>query len=398
MDSIRITTLIFALHRFFTKPSPSRPFLHKKNLIGVPEGAVLLFRWKFSLANLLSSPATAKPKIGTTKRSLAIFLSSRKFNSLCGLHGCFLDPPATPPPANHLGGTTTSTLISPSANHLGLRTGSTAVLLRYATAHVEGFLSPSQLERFFITQFGHGQSNPTYFLEAVSNGTSPVVKRYVLRKKPSGVILQSAYAVEREYQVLKALGDHTDVPVPKVFCLCHDSSIIGTPFYIMEYLEGRIYADNILAGVEPEKRRVIYLGAARALAVLHQVDVDSIGLQKYGRREFLQETTPILAPPISRQSVVMIIQTIGKVNSSLIFPKSSMRIINSNCTQIRVVLAKTHLLTRGTVLSNSWKENEVRAQFEFINKLGVNKWCFHDRDIALDANTLSVKQMRTWIK
>ncbi|KAJ3699837.1 hypothetical protein LUZ61_003542 [Rhynchospora tenuis] len=160
-----------------------------------------------------------------------------------------------------------------------------AALLRYAAAHVEGFPSPPQLERFSVTQFGHGQSNPTFCLEAVSNGTPPVVKRYVLRKKPPGVILQSAHAVEREYQVLRALGDHTDVPVPRVFCLCHDSSIIGTPFYIMEYLEGRIYADNKLMGVEPEKRRVIYLGAARALAALHRVDVDSIGLQNYGRRD-----------------------------------------------------------------------------------------------------------------
>ena len=76
-----------------------------------------------------------------------------------------------------------------------------AALLRYATAHVKGFPSPPQLERFSITQFGHGQSNPTYCLEAVSNGTPPVVKLYVLRKKPPGVILQSAHAVEREFQV-----------------------------------------------------------------------------------------------------------------------------------------------------------------------------------------------------
>jgi acyl-CoA dehydrogenase len=76
-----------------------------------------------------------------------------------------------------------------------------AALLRYATANVEGFPSPSQLARFSVTQFGHGQSNPTFCLEAVSNGTPPVVKRYVLRKKPPGVILQSAHAVEREFQV-----------------------------------------------------------------------------------------------------------------------------------------------------------------------------------------------------
>ncbi|KAJ3683678.1 hypothetical protein LUZ60_013905 [Juncus effusus] len=155
-------------------------------------------------------------------------------------------------------------------------------LLNYAAAHVGGFPALSELESFEITQFGHGQSNPTFCLQAVSNGTP---KRYVLRKKPPGVILQSAHAVEREFQVLKALGEHTDVPVPKVFCLCNDSSIIGTPFYIMEYLEGLIYADNKLIGVKPEKRRVIYLEAAKTLAALHKVDVDKIGLQKYGRRD-----------------------------------------------------------------------------------------------------------------
>ncbi|XP_072959100.1 probable acyl-CoA dehydrogenase IBR3 [Typha angustifolia] len=158
-----------------------------------------------------------------------------------------------------------------------------AALLRYATVNVEGF--PSPLARFTVTQFGHGQSNPTFCLEAVAHGTPGVVKRYVLRKKPPGVLLQSAHAVEREFQVLKALGVGTGLPVPTVFCLCTDTSIIGTAFYIMEYLEGWIYSDNKLPGSTPEKRKAIYLATAKTLADLHRVDVDSVGLQKYGRRD-----------------------------------------------------------------------------------------------------------------
>ncbi|XP_059647586.1 probable acyl-CoA dehydrogenase IBR3 [Cornus florida] len=151
-------------------------------------------------------------------------------------------------------------------------------LFRYSSANVQDFpLSPS---KFAVSQFGHGQSNPTFLME-VSSGSS--VKRYVLRKKPSGKLLQSAHAVDREFQVQQALGVHTQVPVPKVFCLCTDSSLIGTPFYIMEYLEGRIYLDPTLPGLAPKRRRALYSAAARTLASLHSVNVDAIGLAKYGQ-------------------------------------------------------------------------------------------------------------------
>lgn len=154
-------------------------------------------------------------------------------------------------------------------------------LLRYASANIDGFpLSPST---FTLSQFGHGQSNPTYLLEA-SSGSSASPKRYVLRKKPPGKLLDSAHAVEREFKVLQALGAHTKIPVPKVYCLCTDSSVIGTPFYIMEYLEGRIL-DPKLPGVAPERRREIYRATAKVLAAMHCVDVDAIGLGKYGRRD-----------------------------------------------------------------------------------------------------------------
>lgn len=151
-------------------------------------------------------------------------------------------------------------------------------LLRYCAVNVDGF--PHSPSNFSVSQFGHGQSNPTFLLE-VTSGSS--VTRYVLRKKPPGKLLQSAHAVEREYQVLHALSANTDVPVPKVFCLCTDSAVIGTPFYIMEYLDGRIFLDPRLPGLAPNKRRAIYRATAKTLASLHSANVDAIGLSKYGR-------------------------------------------------------------------------------------------------------------------
>lgn len=152
-------------------------------------------------------------------------------------------------------------------------------LFRYCSIHVDGF--PVSSSSFNVFQFGHGQSNPTYLIELQSG---PLVKKYVLRKKPPGQLLQSAHAVEREFQVLHALGTHTIVPVPKVFCLCTDSSVIGTPFYIMEFMEGRIFLDPMLPGVAPNRRRALYNATAEALASLHSADVDAIGLGNYGRR------------------------------------------------------------------------------------------------------------------
>ncbi|XP_057539545.1 probable acyl-CoA dehydrogenase IBR3 [Amaranthus tricolor] len=153
-------------------------------------------------------------------------------------------------------------------------------LLNYCRFHVDGFPSAVTPSHLSIRQFGHGQSNPTFLLQV--NGDD-ISKRYVLRKRPPGKLLPSAHAVEREFKVLHALGTHTKVPVPKVFCLCTDTSVIGTSFYIMEYLDGRIFLNPKLPGMEPLKKSKIYREFARALASLHQVDVDAIGLGKFGR-------------------------------------------------------------------------------------------------------------------
>lgn len=103
----------------------------------------------------------------------------------------------------------------------------------YLQAHVPDVAVPLE-----VKQFGYGQSNPTYLLTSTSTG-----KSFVLRKKPPGKLLsQTAHKVEREYRIIKALGS-TDVPVPKTYCLCEDANVIGTPFYIMEFLKGRIFED-----------------------------------------------------------------------------------------------------------------------------------------------------------
>lgn len=125
------------------------------------------------------------------------------------------------------------------------------------------------------TRLSGGQSNPTFRIETGS-------ARYVLRKKPDGALLPGAHAVDREYRVLRALQD-TDVPVPHVYAYCDDPSVIGTPFYLMEWLEGRVLVDQSLPGIPPADRAAIYAEMNRVIATLHAVDPASVGLSDFGR-------------------------------------------------------------------------------------------------------------------
>lgn len=120
-----------------------------------------------------------------------------------------------------------------------------------------------------------GQSNPTYRLQVGR-------EQLVLRKKPAGELLPSAHAVDREYRVMKALA-LTPVPVPEMLAYCEDASVIGTPFYIMRFLEGRIFFDQTIPGVSPTQRTAIYQDLNRVIAALHSVDPASVGLADYGR-------------------------------------------------------------------------------------------------------------------
>lgn len=126
-----------------------------------------------------------------------------------------------------------------------------------------------------LQRISGGQSNPTWF---VTWGA----RRLVLRAKPQGPILPGAHAVEREFRVQKALGP-TPVPVPQVLALEEDTSVLGSPFYVMERIEGRVFSDCTLPELSPDERREIYLDMARTLARLHAVRPEAVGLGDYGK-------------------------------------------------------------------------------------------------------------------
>ena len=126
-----------------------------------------------------------------------------------------------------------------------------------------------------IAQFKGGQSNPTYLLAAGR-------QRYVLRRKPPGKLLPSAHAVDREYRVIRALAG-SGVPVAKAYGLCEDDAVIGTAFYVMEYVAGRVFWDPSLPGLEPAGRAAIHDEINRVIAALHSVDYAAVGLGDFGR-------------------------------------------------------------------------------------------------------------------
>ena len=140
----------------------------------------------------------------------------------------------------------------------------------YMASHVESFRGP-----LTVRQFRGGQSNPTYLLEAESG-------RYVLRRKPPGKLLQSAHAVDREYRVISALYG-ADFPVPRPYVLSEDDEIIGTMFFIMEYVDGRIFWDLDLPNANPEGRAALYDDINNTIAKLHSFDHEALGLDDYGK-------------------------------------------------------------------------------------------------------------------
>jgi aminoglycoside phosphotransferase (APT) family kinase protein len=143
-------------------------------------------------------------------------------------------------------------------------------LERFMREHVPGFRGTLELE-----QFKGGQSNPTYRVSA--GGT-----RYVVRRKPPGQLLPSAHAVDREYRVLTALQG-SGVPVPRTYALCTDESVLGTWFYVMECVEGRVFWEPHLPDVSKRERFAIYDSLCEVMAKLHSVDYLALGLEDYGR-------------------------------------------------------------------------------------------------------------------
>ena len=126
-----------------------------------------------------------------------------------------------------------------------------------------------------VNRIGGGQSNPTFFVSFDN-------RELVLRKQPASTLLPSAHAVDREFRVMQALSQ-TTVPVPQVVLFHAERDVVGTPFYIMEKLPGRVFSECALPNMTPHERKAIYLGMAEAMAALHQVDWAAIGLSDYGR-------------------------------------------------------------------------------------------------------------------
>jgi acyl-CoA dehydrogenase len=119
-------------------------------------------------------------------------------------------------------------------------------------------------EELLAHQFVHGQSNPTYL---ISIGR----KKFVLRKQPPGLLLNGAHDVLREATIIDHLSSYDDIPVAKIYCMCSDSSIVGTPFYIMEHVKGIVYTDPALPSLSPQQRTAVYEAASRVLAAIHSV-------------------------------------------------------------------------------------------------------------------------------
>ena len=211
----------------------------------------------------------------------------------------------------------------------GLPVSEVAPLHRFDETRLEHYLSPL-IDDFGaglrVWQFQGGASNPTFFLVTrFGDG----FKRYVLRKKPPGVLLASAHQVDREYAAMRALGP-TDVPVPNTRLLCMDADVIGAAFYVMDYVPGRILMDASLPGVAPAERTAIYDDFCATMAKLHAVDYQAVGLggwqrpgdfidrqldrftrqyravesERIAEMEELIEGLPHLAPPDRRVAIV----------------------------------------------------------------------------------------------
>ena len=143
------------------------------------------------------------------------------------------------------------------------------LLETYLSSRIEDFCGP-----LTVTEFKGGQSNPTYRLDASSGN-------YVLRRKPPGKLLKSAHAVDREFRVISALHA-SGFPVPRPFLLCEDDAIIGTDFYVMECVEGRIFWELDLPGLDGDERAAIYDHVNETMAALHGTDYRAIGLGDFG--------------------------------------------------------------------------------------------------------------------
>ncbi len=151
-----------------------------------------------------------------------------------------------------------------------LNTAQTQALQSWLGQHVQGAQGPMRL-----TRIHGGQSNPTFFVDFPECAL-------VLRKQPDGPLLPSAHAVDREYRIQHALAD-SGLPVPRMRAFCEDKAVIGTPFYVMDKLEGRVMSSHALPEIEPAQRKAYWMAMAETLAKLHGLDWAALGLSDYGK-------------------------------------------------------------------------------------------------------------------
>ncbi|MGI9294395.1 MAG: phosphotransferase family protein, partial [Pseudomonadales bacterium] len=143
-------------------------------------------------------------------------------------------------------------------------------LADYLATQIPGFTGP-----LTASKFAGGQSNPTFHLKSASGD-------YVLRRKPPGELLKSAHAVDREFRVISALAN-SDVPVAEAYTLCEDESVIGSMFYVMQYIDGRVLWDPRIPEIDNAERAAVYDEMNRVLAALHSVDIEAAGLGDFGK-------------------------------------------------------------------------------------------------------------------
>lgn len=206
-----------------------------------------------------------------------------------------------------------------------------AALADYCRRTLPGFTGPLAL-----AQFHGGASNPTFLLTDEGTGA-----RYVLRRQPAGPLRTSAHAIDREYRVMRALRD-TAVPVPAMLAWCDDPAVIGAPFYLMPFIDGRIYRDNRFADMTPSERAAAYDDVADTLAALHAVDPGAVGLADFGR------AGSYYAPQVARwtrqyrESATDTIEAMDRVIDRLparIPPAETTAIVHGDCRQENILFA-----------------------------------------------------------
>ncbi|KJE90221.1 acyl-Coenzyme A dehydrogenase [Capsaspora owczarzaki ATCC 30864] len=157
----------------------------------------------------------------------------------------------------------------------------TSKLAAYLAAAAPSVFSPTR-DTLAVRQFKHGQSNPSFYLTIAPANAAGDTRAFVLRKKPPGKLLPGAHAVDREFRIISALHAQ-GFPVPTPIVYCADPSVIGTEFYLMQFVKGRIFRDPALPNVAPAERRAIYSAMAQTLAQLHSIDWRKAGLESFGK-------------------------------------------------------------------------------------------------------------------